>query len=75
MRLCSHRCGGTGTAVEQRAGSGARPPDVEASGSDGQALPSEGRRKAAETLKDIALQTSAPNFMGAFEGEVPEGRL
>ena len=48
-------CRGGGTAVEQRAGSGARPPasgarppDVEASSSDGQTLPSEGRRKAVE---------------------------
>ena len=48
-------CCGGGTAVEQRAGSGARPPasgarppDVEASSSDGQTLPSEGRRKAVE---------------------------
>ena len=48
-------CCGGGTAVEQRAGSGARPPasgarppDAEASSSDGQTLPSEGRRKAVE---------------------------
>ena len=49
-------CSRAARRSSSRAGIGARPPDAGASSSDGQALPSEGRRKAAKTLKNIALQ-------------------
>ena len=65
-------CCGGGTAVEQRAGSGARPPasgarppDVEASSSDGQTLPSEGRRKA------VAFRVVSRSYV--IEADVVEG--
>ena len=68
-------CCGGGTAVEQRAGSGARPPasgarppDAEASSSDGQTLPSEGRRKAVERNPSRS-RFQLPIFHQLIEGE------